>query len=269
MTVADIGQASKDTQRCAKQESEPLAVRRCIAGALDQIAAYAADAITGAKAVASAAHLEPGACRDYLLDERELTQFRSFSRTAKAVARTLRDESASPARLEAATSKLEIAFRRFERVGRRRPGGRAGEGLRARVGSVPYVRPEPPLPPARASRPGASTTRPSSWTSSRCPRSGRGRRSCGWSSSPSTRPIGCGSGRRRPTFRRSRIGEVMRAGGIGRVVASRHPGYAGGRARPGAARVAGPRRALRRRAGVRDARGAGRLVERLPRECSA
>ena len=92
MTVADIGQASKDTGKCAKQSSDPLAVRRCIAGTLDQIAAYAADAITGAKAVASAAHLEPGACRDYLLDEGELTQFRSFSRTAKAVARTLRDE---------------------------------------------------------------------------------------------------------------------------------------------------------------------------------
>ena len=128
MTVADIAQASKDTERCAKQSSDPLAVRRCIAGALDQIAAYAADAITGAKTVASAAHLEPGACRDYLLDERELTQFRSFSHTARAVARTLRDESASPARLQAATSRLEIAFRRFERTA---GGGQEAERAKA------------------------------------------------------------------------------------------------------------------------------------------
>ncbi len=128
VTVADIGQASKDTAACAKQSSDPLAVRRCIAGALDQIAAYATDAITGAKAVATVAHLEPGACRDYLLDEGELTQFRSFGRTAKEVARTLRDESASAARLEAATSKLEIASRRFERAA---GGGQEAERAKA------------------------------------------------------------------------------------------------------------------------------------------
>jgi hypothetical protein len=128
MTVADIGQASKDTGQCAKQSSDPVAVRRCIAGTLDQIAAYAADAITGAKAVAGAAHLGSGACRDYLLDERELTQFRSFSRTAKVVARTLRDQSASQARLEAATSRLEIAFRRFERAA---GGGQEAERAKA------------------------------------------------------------------------------------------------------------------------------------------
>ena len=60
--------------------------------------------------------MEPGACRDYLLDERELSTFRSFGRTASQVARTLRDERATQTQLEAATSRLEISFRRFERA---------------------------------------------------------------------------------------------------------------------------------------------------------
>lgn len=117
LTVADIGRASKDVEACAKDESEPLAVRRCIAGALDQMAAYARDAVAGAKAVVRAAELDPGACRDYLLDERELSTFRSFGRTAEQVARVLRDEDATQTQLEAATSRLEISFRRFERAG--------------------------------------------------------------------------------------------------------------------------------------------------------
>lgn len=116
MTVADIGRASEDTKACAKDESDPLAVRRCIAGALDEMAAYSRDAIAGAKAVVRAADLASGACRDYLLDERELSTFRSFGRTARDVARVLRDEGATQTQLEAATSRLEISFRRFERA---------------------------------------------------------------------------------------------------------------------------------------------------------
>lgn len=116
LTVADIGRASKDTEACAKQESDPVAVRRCIAGALDEMAAYSRDAVSAAKAVVRAADLGPGACRDYLLDQRELSTFRSFGRTAESVARVLRDENASQAQLEAATKRLEISFRRFERA---------------------------------------------------------------------------------------------------------------------------------------------------------
>ena len=116
LTIADIGRASKDVDACSKDESEPLAVRRCIAGALDQMAAYARDAVADAKAVVRAAELDPGACRDYLLDERELSTFRSFGRPAEQVARVLRDEDATQTQLEAATSRLEISFRRFERA---------------------------------------------------------------------------------------------------------------------------------------------------------
>ena len=116
MTVADIGRASEDTKACAKDETEPLAVRRCIAGALDEMSAYSRDAVAGAKAVVRSADLASGACRDYLLDERELSTFRSFGRTARDVARVLRDEGASQTQLEAATSRLEISFRRFERA---------------------------------------------------------------------------------------------------------------------------------------------------------
>ena len=59
------------------------------------------------------------------------------------------------------------------------------------------------------------------------------------------------------------IGEVMRAGGIGRVVASKHPELPGGPARPGA--VGWQDYAVpRTRAGVR-VEVAGRLAERLPR----
>ncbi len=116
LTIADIGRASKDAEACAKGDGDPLAVRRCIAGALDEMAAYARDAVAGAKAVVAAADLDPGACRDYLLDERELSTFRSFGRTAEQVARVLRDEDASQTRLEAATGRLEISLRRFERA---------------------------------------------------------------------------------------------------------------------------------------------------------
>ena len=116
LTVADIGRASKDAETCAQEEDAPLAVRRCIAGALDEMAAYARDAVAGAKAVVAAADLEAGACRGYLLDERELSTFRSFGRTAEEVARVLRDEDASQTQLEAATGRLEISLRRFERA---------------------------------------------------------------------------------------------------------------------------------------------------------
>ncbi len=116
LTVADIGQASKDTESCAKETNEAIEARRCIAGALDQMSAYARDAVAGAKEVVQAAAMESGACRDYLLDARELATFRSFARTASQVARTLRDETATQTQLEAATSRLEISFRRFERA---------------------------------------------------------------------------------------------------------------------------------------------------------
>ena len=62
------------------------------------------------------------------------------------------------------------------------------------------------------------------------------------------------------------IGEVVRAAGLGRVVASNNPAYEEGQAVPGADRLAGMVRRLRYGAadsGRRDARG--RVPERLPR----
>ena len=73
-------------------------------------------------------------------------------------------------------------------------------------------------------------------------------------------------GERRPTCRRSASARSMRAVGLGRVVASKHPGYAEGAARPGADRLAGVRRRLRRRAAAASMPEVdGRLAERLPR----
>ena len=66
------------------------------------------------------------------------------------------------------------------------------------------------------------------------------------------------------------IGEVMRAGGIGRVVASKHAGLPGGRARPGAASAGRTTRSLSDAAGalIVDAGDPGR-ADRAPSSASS
>ena len=65
------------------------------------------------------------------------------------------------------------------------------------------------------------------------------------------------------------IGEVMRAAGLGRVVASKQRALPGGLARPGPDRVAGVHGRLPVGASAAGDGGGGRGAERLSRACSA
>lgn len=119
VTLADILQAAQGISGCAKKTpADPLATRRCIADGLDQVAAYSSDAIDAVKQVAAVNDIAAGPCRDYLIDRRETGRFRDFARTARSVARTLRDSNASQARLQTALTRLQIATKRFERLDR-------------------------------------------------------------------------------------------------------------------------------------------------------
>lgn len=121
LALADIQQASKDVEGCAKEQADLQARRTCLADGLDQIAAYSRDAMTAGRRVVSVGDLAPGPCRAYLLDPVERARLRSFARSAEAMASAFRDTGASPARLQAASNRLEIAFRRFARVSRTLP----------------------------------------------------------------------------------------------------------------------------------------------------
>lgn len=119
VTVSDVLRAARDIEGCPKKTpSDALATRRCVADGLDRMAAYSSDAIGAVKQVPEVNAVAAGACLDYLRDRRETERFRDFARTARRTARVFRDAGASQTRLQRSATRLEIAFKRFERTTR-------------------------------------------------------------------------------------------------------------------------------------------------------